>query len=201
MGTMKQGIEFFDSQFRRLDAGAGLELNPFEELALGHLFGEVLDLGCGLGNLAIAAARRGCRVTAVDGSPVAIERLRQRAARESLPVSATLAELRDYPIAASHDCIVAIGLLMFFDCRTASRMLAAIQDHVRPGGIAVVNLLVEGTSYLEMFDPDDHCLFAPSELLDRFAGWQILHDEARDFPAPRDTLKRFSTVIARKPGA
>jgi len=28
-----------------------------------------------------------------------------------------------------------------------------------------------------------------------------LHDEIRDFPAPRDTVKRFSTLIARKPPA
>ena len=42
------------------------------------------------------------------------------------------------------DAIVSIGLLMFFDCATARRVLADVRAHVRPGGVAVVNVLVEG---------------------------------------------------------
>jgi SAM-dependent methyltransferase len=54
-------------------------LNSFEELALPYLKGEVLDLGCGMGNLSFAAARRACKVTALDASPAAIEHIRSRA--------------------------------------------------------------------------------------------------------------------------
>ncbi|MDE2094105.1 MAG: hypothetical protein KGI87_09670, partial [Burkholderiales bacterium] len=75
------------------------------------------------------------------------------------------------------------------------------QAHVRPGGVAAVNVLVEGTTYLEMFDPRQHCLFAADELRRRFAGWHIEHDEVADFEAPRRSVKRFATVIARKPAA
>ena len=88
---------------------------------------------------------------------------------------------------------------MFFDCPTALDALADIQAHVKPGGTAIVNLLVEGTTYLDMFDADRHCLFARDELARRFAHWDILTAQASDFPAPRDLRKSFSTVIARKP--
>jgi tellurite methyltransferase len=196
--TENQSIAFFDEQFRRQPRDAALKLNPFEELALPYLSGEVLDLGCGLGNLAFAAAKKGCKVTALDASPAAVEHIRSRAATEGLPVSASLADLRDYPITDEYDCIVSIGLLMFFDCPTAFKVLSQLQSHVRPGGIAVINVLVEGTTYLEMFDPSGHCLFAPSELQSRFAGWGIEHSEFSDFEAPHRTLKRFSTVVARK---
>jgi tellurite methyltransferase len=161
----------------------------------------VLDFGCGLGNLAFAAAKRGCKVTALDASPAAVEHIRLRAAAEGAPVSASLADLRNYPISGEYDCIVSIGLLMFFDCATAFKALSQLQSHARPGGIAVVNVMVEGTTYLEMFDPSGHCLFAPLEMQNRFAGWRIEHSEFSDFEAPHRTLKRFSTVIARKPNA
>lgn len=194
-----RSIAFFDEQFRHRTADAALALNPFEALALPYLGGHVLDFGCGLGNLAFAAAKRGCTVVALDASPAAIEHIESRAAAEAVPVSAALADLRDHAVHGPYDAIVSIGLLMFFDCPTAWRVLSQLQAHVRPGGVAVVNVLVEGTTYLDMFDPQHHCLFTADELRRRFAGWHIEHDEVSDFEAPQHSVKRFATVIARKP--
>ena len=58
---MTQSVRFFETQFQRQVAAAEFALNPFERLALPFLNGEVLDLGCGLGNLALEAARAGSR--------------------------------------------------------------------------------------------------------------------------------------------
>ena len=52
-----RSVEFFGQQFDRQIAGGDYALNPFETLILPYLRGRVLDLGCGLGNLSIAAAR------------------------------------------------------------------------------------------------------------------------------------------------
>jgi methyl halide transferase len=46
--------------------------------------GRALELGCGTGTNALYLAGQGFSVTAVDGSSVAIERARQRAARQGL---------------------------------------------------------------------------------------------------------------------
>lgn len=196
---MKKSVAFFDQNFRRAATPDLFKLNPFELLALPYLYGEVLDFGCGMGNLTFAAAAKGCSVTALDASPAAIEHVRRRAAQQAVPVSAALADLSVYPIERDYDCVVSIGLLAFFGCATAFRVLAELQQHVRPGGYAVLNVLVQGTTYLDMFDPLDHCLFAPSALQERFAGWHIEYAGFSDFEAPGATLKRFSTVIARKP--
>lgn len=192
-------IRFFDEQFRRQVRADDLALNPFERQALPFLRGTVLDFGCGLGNLAVAAARQGCRVVALDGSPAAIEHLRRVAQAESLPIAADEADLRSYEVRDEYDAVACIGLLMFFDCPTAFAQLQQLQSHVRPGGVAVVNVLVQGTTYLDMFDPASHCLFARDEMRRRFAGWEILRSESQDFPAAHETIKSFVTVIARKP--
>ncbi|HPG63600.1 MAG TPA: class I SAM-dependent methyltransferase [Casimicrobium sp.] len=197
--TGSVSVAFFDEQFRKQSHDVALVLNPFEVLALPFLTGEVLDFGCGMGNLAFAAASQGCTVTALDASPAAIEHIHAHATATGLPVYAALADLRDYPLVATYDAIVSIGLLMFFDCARAINILADLKAHVRPGGVVVVNVLVEGTTYIDMFDPTDHCLFAPMALQDEFEGWTIERMEFSDFAAPNDTLKRFCTVVARNP--
>ena len=192
-------VGFFEAQFQRQLRERDFRLNPFELAALPHLRGRVLDYGCGLGNLAFAAAERGCTVTALDASPAAIAHIQKRAADESLPVQASLADLRDHELPGEFDAVVSIGLLMFFDCRTAFRVLASLQAHVRPGGIAFVNVLIDGTTYLDMFGRSRYCLFPRTELESRFAGWELIHSEANDFEAPGGRIKSFATAIARKP--
>jgi hypothetical protein len=130
-----RSVEFFDRQFRRQSEAGEYALNPFEEATLPFLHGQVLDLGCGLRNLSLAAAGNGCSVTALDASPAAIDDLS----------------------------------------------------------------LVEGTSYMDMFDPDGYCLFGRDELTARLRGWQALRSRHDDFPAPGGTLKRFHTLVARRP--
>lgn len=197
--TPDASVRFFDAQFQQQVRAADLSLNPFERQALPYLRGSVLDFGCGLGNLSVAAARRGCSVVALDASRTAIDHLREVARAESLPIAAAEADLRSYEVRDDFDAVACIGLLMFFDCPTALAQLQQLQSHVRPGGVAVVNVLVEGTTYLGMFDPSEHCLFARDEMQRRFAGWEILHAEHQDFAAADATVKSFVTVIARKP--
>lgn len=192
-------VRFFDAQFQRQARERDFALNPFEQAALPHLRGRVLDYGCGLGNLAFAAAERGCSVVALDASPAAIAHIRQRAAAEALPVQAAMADLRSYTLSEDFDAVVSIGLLMFLDGPSAFKTLAKLQAHVRAGGIAVVNVLVEGTTYLDMFDPESYCLFSRGALESRFAGWNILRSEHSEFEAPGKRNKSFDTVIARKP--
>lgn len=195
---VSDSARFFEAQFQRQVREADLRLNPFEEAALPYLWGQVLDYGCGLGNLAVAAARKGCSVVALDASSTAIAHVRRVAAECSLDIRAEQADLRTHELGEDFDCVVCIGLLMFFACPTALAQLTHLQAHVRPGGIAVVNVLVEGTTYTAMFDPAGHCLFGRDELAQRFSGWEVLCAEAQDFPAPGGTRKSFATLIARK---
>jgi tellurite methyltransferase len=68
--------------------------------------------------------------------------------------------------------------------------------HVAPGGTLIVNVLIERTTYLDMFEPGRYTLFGEDEVAARCAGWRILESRHDTFDAPGATVKRFATVIA-----
>ena len=191
-------VSFFETQFQKQVRDNEFALNPFEQLALQYLEGDILDLGAGLGNLCLEAGRLGHNVLAVEASPTAVTRINTEAQNERLAVKAIQEDIEDWDIDGSFDTIIAIGLLMFFQRESALRQLNNIQGHVKPGGIAIVNTLIAGTTFMGMFDPDKYYLFARGELEQQFAGWTILESVYQSFPAPEGTVKEFSTVIARK---
>lgn len=196
---MHDPVDFFEHQFRRQVDSHEFTLNPFEQAALPYLKGCMLDLGCGLGNLALEAGRRGCDVLAVDASPTAVERVNRDASAGGLRVRAMRADIGEYEIRGRYDTVAAIGLLMFFPRAKALRLLAEIQACVVAEGCAVVNVLTEGTTYLGMFQEGHYVLFGRDELEQCFAGWEICLSRKDEFDAPGGTCKVFSTVIACKP--
>ncbi len=194
-----RSIGFFDTQFQKQVAGRDFALNPFELATRDFVRGRTLDLGCGLGNLSIEAARRGASVVAVDASPAAIERIREIAAQERLKIEPVLADLETYPIKGEFDTVIAIGIVMFFRREKALALLEEIKRSVAPGGRAIVNVLTEGTTYMDMFEPGNYTLFARDELRERFEGWEILFSRHDSFGAPENTTKEFYTLVAQKP--
>ena len=191
-----RSIEFFDRQFKWQIKQPDIGFNPFEQDTLPSSQGKVLDYGCGMGQLALAAARAGRSVLALDASEVVIDHLRRIAGSEQLPLGAGVADLRSHRMDQHFDTIVSIGLLMFFDCATAEGALAEPDAHLRPGGTMIANVLVEGTTYLDMFDPQGHCLFERDALSRRIGRREIASSTHSDYAAPGGLNKAFATVIA-----
>lgn len=197
--TESDSIRFFDMQFRRQAAAGEFVPNPFEQRALPYLQGSVLELGCGLGNLSVAAAEKGAMVLALDASRSAIESLSARAKASGLSIDARCADLAGYDPPGEFDAVVAIGLFMFFPCDVARRQFARARAAVRAGGILVVNVLIEGTTFVDMFDTErGFCLFGEDELPAALHGWHMLEDQVEQFDAPGGTIKRFRTSMARR---
>lgn len=75
---------------------------------------KVLDVAAGNGNASLAAARRWCDVTSTDYVPSLLERGRERAAAERLPMSFREADAEDLPFEnASFDAVVSTFGVMF----------------------------------------------------------------------------------------
>ena len=94
--------------------------------------------------------------------------------------------------------VVAIGILMFFPRETALGLLEKVQSAVRGGGHAMVTVLLEGTTFTDVFDGDRYHLFTPDELDRAFAGWAMQSAKRFEVPAPNGTVKRIASLIARK---
>jgi SAM-dependent methyltransferase len=97
----------------------------------------VLDVAAGNGNTALAAARRGAVVTAVDITPAQIERGRRRAEAEGLEVEWLEGDAEELPLGdASFDCVLSTFGVAFqpHGDRAAPEMFRV----VRSGGVVGV---------------------------------------------------------------
>jgi len=93
----------------------------------------VLDVAAGNGNAALAAARRWCEVTASDYVPALLERARERAVADRLPIEFRTADAEKLPFPdASYDVVLStFGVMFTPDQQRAASEMARV---CRPGG-------------------------------------------------------------------
>ncbi len=104
----------------------------------------VLDVAAGNGNVALAAARRWCEVTATDYVPALLEQAGERAAAERLRLTLREADAEALPFPdASFDVVVSTFGVMFTPDQ--ERAAAELLRVCRPGGkIGLANWTPEG---------------------------------------------------------
>jgi SAM-dependent methyltransferase len=109
-----------------------------------HAGWHVLDVATGSGNAAIAAARLGCSVVGVDYVPSLLERGRERAEAEGLPVVFAEGDAEALPYADdSFDAVVSVFGSMF--APDHERAAAELMRVSRPGGtIALASWTPDG---------------------------------------------------------
>jgi SAM-dependent methyltransferase len=127
---------------------AGLVMMVSEELveALDVVPGErVLDVACGSGNAALAAARRSWgNVVGVDFVPALLERARERAAAERLDVELVEGDAAELPLGdAEFDVVMSVFGAMF--APEQERAAAELLRTCKPGGrIGMANWVPDG---------------------------------------------------------
>ncbi len=121
--------------------------------------GVALDLACGPGRNALFLAERGWRVTAVDGSPIAIAKLRRRYGDFDARVAdLERGEFRIEP--DSYDLVCCCYYLQ-------RDLFPQMKIGIRTGGMAIVIVLLAGVG--------TPTRVSPGELRAYFAGWNVLH--------------------------
>lgn len=99
-----------------------------------------LDVSCGTGNYALALARRGARVVAVDPSERMLEIARSKATRERLSIEFHLGTAEDLPFASdAFDLVTAILMLEF--STSPEKALSEMLRVLKRGGRLVIGVL------------------------------------------------------------
>ena len=168
----------------------------------------VLDVACGNGNAALAAARRWCKVTGLDYVPALIERATARARAEGLEVDFMEGDAERLPFADGHfdAALSTFGIMFTADQERAAREIIRV---VKPGGrIGLANWTPEGFIGQLLKTVGKHVappagVASPifwgtaARLEELFQGVQSLKINRRDFTFRYESSEHFLDVFRR----
>ena len=165
-------------------------LFPYEA----HAGGSVLEVGCGMGTMAINWAREGARVTAVDLNPTSVAQTKRRFELESTDAEIREADGRELPFDdASFDYAYSWGVL--HHSPELQRSLDELLRVVRPGGGFGVMLYHRRsflhwylTTYLEGFLHMERRFLSPLELASRYGDAGREEGNPHTWPVTREEV-------------
>jgi len=183
---MPTRLEEWDQRYR---AGEQVFETPAPivvEFTSGLVPGSALDLACGPGRNSLYLAKLGWRVTAVDGSAVAIEFL--RAGNPDI-------DARVIDLEAGEFEVVPAAFDLVLSCYYLQRsLIALIKTALRPGGILIMIVHLADADQPQGTPTRAY----PNELRGFFERWRILHYREGE-PGESGHRHAVAELVAQKP--
>lgn len=148
-----------------------------------------LDVACGRGRHALALARAGYRVTALDMQLDALRRLQASSRHEGLAIQLACVDLTAMPL--PRDTFELIVVTRYLD-RT---LFPALRAALLPGGVLLYETFTEHQLQYDRGPRSSAHLLEPGELRTLTTGMELLFDEEVMEP------EAVARIAARRPGA
>ncbi len=170
---------FYDADFGEIEEDIPLYVN------FAHRTGDpILELGCGTGRVLLPLARAGYRVVGVDIAPAMLARAREKARRAGVAhrVHLVHGDARALPFAGVFPLVIYAANSFMHHTRQEEqrRVLARVRDHLRPGGLLI----------LDLFNPDVRVLAEQDGRVEFVRSWEegtgavvSKYQAVRSFPA------------------
>ncbi|MFD2920278.1 SAM-dependent methyltransferase [Terrimonas rubra] len=114
----------------------------------------VLDMMCGYGRHALALAREGVTVTAIDNLEAYTDEVAATAAAENLPVTTIRDNIFTYQPSQSYDLAICMGnSLNFFPEEDLLVILKTVADSLKPGGAMLIHSYSLAETVIKQFNP------------------------------------------------
>jgi SAM-dependent methyltransferase len=167
--------------------------------------GELLDLGCGTGRVALDLAALGCEVTALDSDPALVAALGSRARERGLRVRTSVADARSFELGRGFALAIApmqvVQLLGGAPGRAAA--LRCVRAHLEPGGLFAAALAdpFEGVPEEDALPPlpdvseEGGWVFSSTPVAVRAEGDATAIDRLRQAVSPRGELTEAMATI------
>ena len=152
----------------------------------------MLDLACGAGRHALAAAELGARVVAVDRDAALIEAARAEATRRRLAIEWVEADLeKTWPDLGAFDVV------LLFNYLDRDRM-HAVRDVVAPGGLLMMETFLVVQKQLGWGPTRDAHLLKPGEIARLVAPFEVIHAREAFEPADEAQWAALASVLAQR---
>ena len=184
----------WDQRYAAEELEASLEPVPLvREVCASLLLCRALCLASGSGRNAVFLAQQGYKVTAVDISPVGLDRCAELARHRGVEVELIEADLLSYPFAGEFGLVT----MLYYN---EPRLFPRINDIVEPGGCFLFQTFSIHHAKQDWGPSNPAFLADPKAVLDAFAHWRIRRFEDGDFPVLDDATRVESMVrlVAQK---
>jgi len=173
----------WDERFDRPDYLFGTEPAAFL-CAQAHLLepgARALAVADGEGRNSVFLAECGLVVTAMDASPVGVEKARRLAAAHGVDVGFHIADIAEWDWDAPPYDLVAAIFIQFAGPELRARIFGGLRRAVRPGGLLLLHgYRPEQIDYGTGGPPHAENMYTEGMLLEAFGDWQILRLAAYD---------------------
>lgn len=134
--------------------------------------GEVLELACGTGRIAIPLAERGLAVTGIDYAPEMLVLAREKAREKGVSVEWAEGDMRSFELGRKFGSVLLLSnaLWHLHEIADFAACMRCVRRHLAPGGVFVLSLFIPGIAILAR-DPDTRYPF--SSYVDQESGEEV----------------------------